>query len=137
MKELYVAVSIAMLLVPGCASVALSEKDTTIVMAKKVVKFEGATEISDTFTYEGQIYAHLTFRWQPVQQEGGEQSIEVRWFNGEREISRRTHNAIFGRPPYYVWFASSGTALGAGKCRVDAYANGKHVGSKSFVVTEK
>lgn len=121
----------------GCASVDLTENNTNIVMAKKAVKGAGASEISDVFNYEGQIFAYLTFRWDAVDRHGGPQTVEVRWFNGTKEVSRRKHEATFGLPPYYVWFPTSGTALGVGNCRVDAYVNGRHVGTKSFTVNER
>jgi hypothetical protein len=131
------AIVAALFLVAGCAGIDISERNTTIVTAKKVVKGQGASDITDTFTLEGQVFALLTFKWDDIEKHGGQQTIEARWFNGEKEISRRKHDANFGQSPWQVWFPMNGTALGVGKCRVDAYVNGKYVGTKSFTVVEK
>jgi hypothetical protein len=68
---------------------------------------------------------------------GGQQEIEVKWYNGDRLISRNTRTLSLKKPPHYVWFETRGTALGEGNCRVEVYANGVYLGSKSFTVTEK
>ena len=134
-----VATVLAVFFLAGCVGVEITEKNTTIVMAKKVDKEGGAraSEISDTFNFEGQIIAFLTFRWDRTDLQGGPQRIEARWFNGDKEVSRRTHEANFGAPPWYVWFPTNGLGLGVGKCRVDAYVNGRLVATKAFTVTER
>lgn len=131
------AVLLAVLLATGCASQTMSESNANIVMAKNVDKVQGPSGISDVFDFEGQIFAYITFRWEPLTKHGGAQTIEARWFNGEKEIVRRQHQANFGTPPHYVWMSARGTALGAGTCRVDVYANGTFVGQKAFTVVEK
>ena len=134
-----VAIVLAVFFLAGCAGVEITEKNTTIVMAKKVVKEGGAhaSDITDTFGQEGQIFAFLTFRWEPISTHAGAQRIEVRWFNGDQEIQRRTHDANFGSSPWHAWFATTGLAIGPGKCRVDAYVNGKLAATRSFAVVEK
>ena len=124
----------------GCASVDLTERNTTLVIAKKVVRDSGASapvEISDVFTLEGPVVAFLTFRWDRTDVAAGHQRIEIRWFNGDREISRRTHEGNFGRPPHYVWCTTTAIAMGPGPCRADAFIDGKRVATKAFTVTEK
>lgn len=128
---------VGLLLLAGCTTLPLTEANTTIVLAKKVEKDKGASDVSDVFTFEGNIYVYVTFRWEPVTQEGGPHVIEARWFNGSKEISRREYRANFGRPPHFVWLATRGTALGPGQCRVEVYADGKRVGERAFRVVEK
>lgn len=135
MKNTAAAV-LALVLVVGCAH-QLSERNATIVMAKEVEKAKGATGISDAFTYEGQIVAYVTLRWEPLTAYGGAQTVEAKWFNGDKEVLRSKHDANLGRPPWYVWLTTRGTALGAGNCRVEIYANGVYLGQKAFTVTEK
>ena len=134
-----VATALAVFFLAGCAGVAITEQNTTIVMARKVVKEGGAhaSDITDAFNQEGQIFAFLTFRWEPISTHAGAQHIEVRWFNGDKEIQRRTYDANFGPSPWHVWFTTTGLALGPGKCRVDAYVKGKLVATRSFTVAEK
>ena len=107
-----------------------------IVMAKKVERNQGVSDITDSFTYEGLIYVYVTLLWD-LDTIGGPQEIEARWYNGDRAISRRTLTITLNKPPHYLWFQTRGTALGEGECRVEVYANGVHLGSKSFTVTEK
>ena len=137
MKKILTTAVLAIILSAGCASVEMSEKNTIIVMAKNVVKDEGVSDISDVFTYEGKIYVFATFRWDEAEKAGGTQTIEVKWFNGEKLMWKQKHNCTFGRQPHFVWFSTHGTVLGAGTCRVEMYANNLYVGSKSFTVVEK
>lgn len=137
MKLVCTALIAICLMATGCATVKMSEQNTTLVMAKEVDKEKGVKNISDAFTYEGNIYVYATFRWDDLGKPPGQQTVEVRWFNGDKLISTRQRNADFARTPYYVWFWTRGTNLGAGKCRVEVYANGIYVGSKSFSVVEK
>ena len=136
-KAWLLAAAGALILVTGCATENLAESNTSIITAKKVEAGQGPSDISDTFTFEGNIYVFITFVWEPVTQHGGPQRIEARWFNGTKEVSRREHQGNFGPPPHYVWLWTRGTALGAGPCRVEIYANGKYVGQKAFRVVEK
>ena len=134
MKTLAAVVSI--LLIAGCA-VPITQSNTTIVMAKNVERGKGASGIADVFDLQGQIYAYMTFRWEPLTANGGHQTIEARWFNGQREVMRREHQATFGNPPWHVWMPATGPALGVGDCRVEVYIRGRLVGQKAFRVVEK
>ena len=136
MLRTFLAVILAVSVV-SCAGVKMSEKNINIVMAKNVEKGKGATDITDTFTFEGQIFVYITFTWDEVERQGGNHEINVKWYSGEKLVSTRTHQALFGRPPYYVWFYTSGTSLGVGKAKVEIYADGVLVGSKAFEVVAK
>jgi hypothetical protein len=124
------------LLVTGCATIKLTEQNALIVLAKEVEKEKGPNKISDVFTYEGNIYAYITFNWD-VDKPVGPVNVEVKWFNGDKLISVGETSANFVRTPHYIWLKTRGTSLGAGKCRVDVYADGVFVGKKSFIVVEK
>ena len=115
----------------------MSESNANIVLAKNVDRVQGPSGISDVFDFEGQIYAYITLRWEPLTKHGGAQTIETRWFNDEKVIVRRRYQANLGTPPHYVWIPARGKALGVGKCRVEVYANGRFVGQKAFAVVEK
>ena len=130
------AVFVATLLIAGCA-VPITESNTAIVMAKNVERGKGASGIADVFDFQGQIYAYMTFRWEPLTANGGPQTIEARWFNGQKEVMRREHQAQFGKPPWHVWMPATGPALGVGQCRVEVYVKGRYVGQKAFTVVEK
>jgi len=125
------------LMVSGCATFTFSEKNTIIVMAKEVEKEKGATNISDVFTYEGNIYAYITLRWDDQDRPLGQYTVEAKWFNGDKLISKNQTNVHLGNTPHYVWLRTRGTNVGSGKCRVEIYANDIYVGSKSFTVVEK
>lgn len=125
------------LIVSGCATIKMSEKDTVIVLAKEVDKEKGPSNISDVFTYEGNIYVYTTFRWNDQNTPAGSYNVEAKWFNGDKRISSSELRTYFNRTPHYVWFKTRGTAMGTGKCRVEVYANDIFVGSKSFTVVEK
>ena len=108
----------------------------TLVTARKVAKLGEISEISDAFTYEGRIYAHTTLTSVPGAY-GGRQLFEVTWFNGDNAVSVQKAEYAVNRSPFYLASSTSGTALGAGKCRVEVYAGGKLIASKSFVITER
>jgi hypothetical protein len=129
----------AVAIAAGCAGIPLTESNTTLVTAKKIIRAGGAapSELTDAFTLDGPIVAFLTFKWDQTAVDGGFHRIEIRWFNGDKEISRRTHEATFGKPPHYVWFTTSGVAIGPGRARADVYVDGKRVATRTFVVTEK
>jgi len=124
-------------MVSGCATIKMSEKDTVIVLAKDVDKEKGPSNITDVFTFEGNIYAYTTFRWDIQNTSAGSYNIEVKWFNGDRQISTSQQRVYFNQTPHYVWSKTRGTAMGTGKCRVEVYANDIFVGNKLFTVVEK
>lgn len=137
MQKLHAVLLALVFLVAGCASVTLSEKNTAIVLAKKAYKGIGPSEPSEVFTLDNKVHAYVTFKWDDVEKAGGEQSIEFRWYNGERLIAMRKAEVVFGKPPHSVFHSVTGVSLGAGKCRVEVYANDKLVGKNFFNVIEK
>ena len=137
MKPVVAMTLTVVVLVTGCATVEITERSTNLVMAKKVVHREGPQEITDSFTYEGNIYIFATFRWPEWEKNGGSQTVKVKWFNGERMLFGQRQDVNFGYPPWHVYFLTNGVALGTGKCKVEVYVNDAYVGSKSFSVSEQ
>ena len=136
MLKAFLAVILSTCIV-GCAGVKFTERNINIVMAKNVAKGAGPTGITDTFTFEGKIFAYATFKWGEVEKEGGHHKIEAKWYSGEKLVSAQEREVTFGRPPHYVWFSTRGTSLGAGKAKAEIYADGLLVGSKNFEVVTK
>lgn len=136
MLRAFLAVTLSVCIV-GCAGIQFTESNVNIVMAKNVEKGKGPTGITDTFTFEGRIFAYATFNWYEVEKQAGIHKIGVKWYSREKLVSVRDLEVVFGRPPHYVWFQSSGTSLGAGKAKVEIYADGTLVGSKTFEIVEK
>jgi len=130
------AVALATCIV-GCSGIKFTQSNINIVMAKSVEKDKGATGITDIFTLEGKIFVYATFKWDEVEKEAGRHKIGVKWYSDNKLISTQEREIMFGRPPHYVWFSTSGTSLGAGKAKVEIYADGLIVGSKNFEVVTK
>ena len=107
-----------------------------LVTAKAVPKLGDVREITDAFTYEGRVYAHATFI-SKAGTHGGQPSVEVRWSNGDRIVSVQKAQPVVAKSPYYMVSSTSGTALGAGKCKVEYVVNDKTVASREFTVSEK
>ena len=136
-KKILFALLVSGVLLTGCSTIKISERNTSIVMAKDAKKGEGPTGISDKFGLEGKIVAYMTFRWDETNVRAGQQNVEVKWFSGDKLVSTPKNTYAFGKSPHYVWFTTYGTALGVGKARVDVYVDGVFVGRKSFEVVEK
>lgn len=109
---------------------------TTLVTARAVPKLGEVREITDTFNFEGRIFVHATFSSKPGVN-GGQPAIEVKWYSGDKLVSVQKAQPTVGKSPYYIASSTSGTALGAGKGRVELFGNGALLGSKEFQVTEK
>lgn len=140
MKPVFTLLITLCLMVTGCATIKpikMTEQNTVIVMAKEVDKFKGPSNISDVFTYEGNIYAYTTFHWVDQEEFAGKYKYEIRWYNGDKRISSNKFNFFFKRTPHYVWSMIRGTAMGVGKCRADVYMDDVLVGTKPFTVVEK
>ncbi len=108
----------------------------TLVTAKSVPKLGEVREITDAFTFEGRVFAHATLTARPGVH-GGQPAVEVKWFNGDKLVSLQNAQPTVGKSPYYMVSSTSGTAVGAGKGRVEFFANGKLMATKEFQVTEK
>jgi hypothetical protein len=136
MSRLHAIVALALPLFVACASVAPEAMNASIVLAKTVERGKGASQISDAFTFEGAIYVFTALTW-PPEQRGGTKVFEVRWFNGDRLVSKGTMPAVrLAGPPYYFWFSTSGVALGTGPCHVEVYVDGVLMGSRPFTVSQ-
>jgi len=120
----------------ACATEYPVQWTANLVTARIVVREGNVRGITDVFSFEGRIFVYATFTWEPGTRLGS-QPIEVKWFNGETLISAQKSTVDFTKTPYYVWGSTSGTALGAGECRVEMYVNGKLAGRKDFTVTER
>jgi hypothetical protein len=107
----------------------------TIVTAKTVERGRGATGITDSFTFEGQIYVFASISWD-TSASIGNKAFEVRWYNGEKMKFKQTRSVTLERPPWYVYFSTTGIALGEGDCRVDLYADNVLLGTRKFKVLE-
>lgn len=104
--------------------------------ARKVERGKGATDVSRSFDYEGQIFAFAAIGWPPGSP-GGAPEIGVRWYNDKGLVSEQQRRITLEKPPHYVWFATTGLALGPCGCRVDLVANGQVVASQSFAVNPR
>ena len=136
-KKVLIAIFASTILLSGCSTIKISERNTSIVLAKDAERGKGPSGISDKFSLEGKIVAYMTFRWDETSTRGGQQTVEVKWFSGDKLVSTPKNTFDFGVSPYYVWFNTYGTALGVGKARVEVYVNGIFAGSKNFEVVEK
>jgi hypothetical protein len=109
---------------------------TTMVTAKNVERGKGATGITDSFTFEGQIYVFASITWN-ASESIGNKAFEVRWYNGEEMKFKQAQRLTLERPPWYVYFSTTGIALGEGDCRVEVYADNVLLGTRKFRVLEK
>ena len=121
----------------SCATFKFSDKNVNLVMAKNVEKNKGASDIVNTFTFEGIIYVYATFTQDDVYQKAGNHKIETKWYHGDKLVSIDEQQIEFGRPPHYVWFSNRGTTLGAGPAKVEIYADGDFLTSTRFEVIPK
>lgn len=122
--------------VPQGEFVPIEKWKATLVTARNVVKLGEVREISDAFTYEGRIHAHTTLTSQPGTH-AGRQVFEMKWINGDTVVSVQKAEIVVNKTPFYLSSSTSGTALGAGKCRAELYSGGKLLASKEFRVTER
>jgi hypothetical protein len=135
MRRLFV-----LLLLCGCATPPHEIKQdllrVNLLTARQVVKGQGVQGVTDSFTFEGQIIAFAAFTW-PPEVNLGSQFITAKWFNGDRLISQRSHKAQFQKSPHYVYFPTTGPALGTGPCRVEIYVDDRLLATKAFTVSER
>jgi hypothetical protein len=108
----------------------------TLVTARAVPALGDVNGISDAFTFEGRIYAHLTLTAQPGVH-GGQPAMEVKWYSGDKLMAAQKAQLTVNKSPFYMVSSTSGTALGVGKARVEFVANGAVLGSRQFQVSEK
>lgn len=114
----------------------LSRHGFQLTTARKVERGKGATDVTRSFDYEGQIFAFAAITWPPGSP-GGAPEIGVRWYNDKGLVSEQKRRVSLDKPPHYVSFATTGLALGACGCRVDLLANGQVVASQPFAVNPR
>jgi hypothetical protein len=121
--------------VAGCATLDPEAMTASVVTAKTVERGKGASQITDSFTFEGPIFVFAALTWDP-NINGGRKVFEARWFNEDRLVSTQTSPTVrLKSPPYFVYFSTSGLALGAGNCHVEIYVDGVLLKSKQFAVS--
>lgn len=136
MQPHFVATALALALLAACASTPIGPQNATIVTAKGVERGKGVTRISDSFTFEGLIFVFATISWD-ADASVGTKEFEVRWFNGEKLRSKQVRKVNLERSPWYVYFSTTGLALGAGNCRVEVYADSVLLSTRQFQVEER
>lgn len=122
--------------VPEGEFVAIENWTATIVTARELVKLGDVRGVSDSFNFEGRIYAQATLASRPGTY-GGRPLFEVKWFNGDRLVSVQRAEYAVNKTPYYLVSSTSGTSVGAGKCHVELHANGKLLATRAFSVTSQ
>jgi hypothetical protein len=121
---------------PKGPSLALTEKNVSLVISKRASKDLGPSGISDRLIFDGKIYAFATFHWDDLSTPGGEQEFEFRWFSGDKAVSSFKKKYTLGIAPHYIWVPTLVTNIGIGKGRVELYYEGKRIASKEFELYE-
>lgn len=139
MKVVWSTLLLLALLPSGCATppIQLRPENVTVVMARGSDPRTGVTGIGEVFTQEGKIVAHMTFRWDDISKTGGRQSVEAKWYSGERLIGKKVIDVPFDTPPYHVWFDASAIDFSQGPARFEAYNRGVLLVSKTFEIISK
>jgi hypothetical protein len=121
--------------VAGCTTLEPDAMTANAVTSKAFERGKGASQITDSFTFEGPIFVFAALTWDP-NRGGGNKVFEARWFNEVRLVSKQTSPTVrLAKPPYYLYFSTTGLALGAGNCHVDIYVDGVLLESKKFTVS--
>jgi hypothetical protein len=145
MKPVSTACFILGLLALGCTppvvhsnlpKVTFTEKDVSLIIAKRASNDLGATGISDRQVFDGKIFVFATFHWADLTYPAGEQELEFRWYSGEKWVSSYKKIHKFTVAPYYAWASTSVTNIGLGKGRVELYYQGNRIASKDFELFE-
>jgi hypothetical protein len=107
-----------------------------LITARTVPRIDEVRDISDKFNFEGRIHAHITLTSPPGTQ-SGRQFFEIKWFH--ENILSSTQKAVYvvNKTPFYLSSSTSGTALGAGRCKVELWANGRILALHEFDVASK
>ena len=121
---------------PASAPLDLSRYSFQLTTARKVERGKGATDVTRSFDYEGQIFAFAAITWPPGTP-GAAPEIGVRWYNEKGLVSEHKRRLAMDKPPHYVWFTISGLAMGACGCRVELLADGQVVASQPFAVNPR
>ncbi len=108
----------------------------SVVMAHNAVPGRGALGVTDHFTLDGKVVAFIAFTWTDLSAPWGRQSIEHRWYSGDRLVSQREHEFDFPRSPHNVFTAVSPVALGAGPARYELYWHGIKLAERKFDIVD-
>lgn len=116
--------------------VPIEDWKVTLVTARAVPKLGEVHDITDTFTFEGRLFAHATLT-APPGSHCDETTFELKWYSGDRLIVIHKAKYVVSKSPYYLSASTSPTTLGAGIARVEVIADGKLLAGKRFRVREK
>jgi len=114
----------------------LTQQNTSLLLARNASKEDGPSGVAEKFTVEGKILAYLTFKWDSASLKGAKQEIEVRWLNGDKVVSSQKQEIAVREPSQHVWLPVLAADIGTGQARVEIYAGGNLVATKSFAVVE-
>jgi hypothetical protein len=115
----------------------LAPQNISVLLARSASKEDGPSGVSDKFTVEGKIVAYLTVKWDEATVAGGQQNLEVRWFSGDKLVSRQKQELTLSTSPHRVWLSTLAADIGSGAAHVEVYAQDKLIASKAFSVVEK
>ncbi|HSD37075.1 MAG TPA: hypothetical protein VLC92_06180 [Rhodocyclaceae bacterium] len=117
--------------------VSLDQSNTSLLLARNATAEDGPSGVNDRFSVEGKIIAYLTFKWDADNAPSGAQRVEVRWFSGDKLVSSQQSEFVLSASPHRIWMPVLSADIGAGKNRVDVFANGTLIASKPFEIVEK
>jgi len=110
----------------------LSGKHLSVLIARNASKEDGPSGVSDKFTVEGKLVAYLTIKWDATDALPSQQELEVRWFNGDKQVSAQKQIVDLSASPQRVWVSTLAADIGVGKG-----AGKVLIGSKPFSIAEK
>jgi len=115
----------------------VTEKNvSSIIMARKMTKEEGAQGVGTVFTPEGKLALVTTFQWD-ADRVGGSHSIQVKWYRNNQVVKvDREVNMEWRQPPFMQWFTPSAVELGVGNLTAEVIVDGRVVGKKKFTIKE-
>lgn len=121
---------------PAAAPFDVARYGFQLTTARKVERGKGASDVTRSFDFEGQIHAFGAITWPPGTA-GGAPEMSARWYNDKGLVAEQKRRVALERPPHYVVFTTTGLALGPCGCRVELLANGQVVASQSFSVNPR
>lgn len=118
------------------AAPVLTSQNTSLLLARGASKEDGPSGVAEKFTVEGKILAYLTFKWDSPSLKGTRQEIEVRWLNADKVVSSQKQELVLSESSQHIWQPVLAADIGTGKARVEIYAAGNLIATKSFTVVE-
>jgi hypothetical protein len=104
-----------------------------LVTARNATRSKGVSDITQSFGYEGRIFAISSITWRAGEFSGA-LDFTSRWYNAHGLVFEQKHRAKLKNPPHYVYFATTGVALGPCGCKVELLADNHLVASQEFSV---